>query len=148
MTTRVPESSSLVIPLDPLKALSATWTREAAIEWLKALGFVPSGHNEAWEIAWSDRAGLESTTLIFYPLYRHEHDVGWDAAVGHHASGTNPQLTVGRCETRADMEMIYETLRLLNGYKKPEDHRCADELDALLAVSSQRTEEKEDTRID
>lgn len=30
MTTRVPNSSSSVIPLDPLKALSATWRAEAA----------------------------------------------------------------------------------------------------------------------
>lgn len=82
MTTRVPNSSSSsVVPLDPLKALSATWRR--VVEQIRT---------------------------------------DWDDPNSHTADGYD-----------SGAEAIE---RLLN------------EPDALLAVSSQRTEEKEDTRVD
>lgn len=74
MTTRVPNSSSSVIPLDPLKALSATW-RERSAKLTAANGSLQG--DCAWQLS-----------------------------------------------------------------------QCAYELDALLAVSSQRTEDKDDTRVD
>jgi len=72
-------------------------------------------------IAWSKRNGMDWTDLEFYPLERYEGDIGWDAIVGHHASGTNPRLIIGRCETLADIQMVYETIKHINGYPNAEE---------------------------
>jgi hypothetical protein len=95
--------------------------RQPVVEWLKARGFIPDGCLLVY--CWSSRCGLEHVTLEFYPLARHARDEGWDAIVGHHASGTNPRMAFGTCETLADVQMAYHTIRLLNGYGKPEDER-------------------------
>lgn len=89
--------------------------------WLQSKGFVKEGF--CWGYAWSTRAGIDSTSLLFYPLQRRADDQGWDAIVSHHASGTNPRMVIGRCETLADVQMVCETIRLINGYRRPEDYR-------------------------
>lgn len=84
-TSCIPSSAPVaepVIPLDPLKALSATWRERAR---LNALGAKNDG----------------------------------DSQFAHRLSAVNAA-----------------------------QRQCADELDALLAVSSQSTEEKDDTRVD
>lgn len=96
--------------------------RQETIEWFKSHGYVPDG-DSLWSIAWSTRSGFDFTDLSFWPLARHDRDTGWDAIVGHHASGTNPRVHIGTCETLDDIKRIHETLRLLNGYKHPEPDR-------------------------
>lgn len=93
--------------------------RQAVVEWLLSRGFIRDRGNLV--IAWSNRAGLDSATLEFYPLDRHPDDMGWDAIVGCHASGLNPRMVIGRCETLEDVQRAYTTIRLLNGYKQPEE---------------------------
>lgn len=89
--------------------------------WLQSKGFVKEGY--CWGFAWSTRAGIDFTGLLFYPLQRRAGDQGWDAIVSNHASGTNPRMVIGRCETLADVQMVCETLRLINGYRRPGDYR-------------------------
>lgn len=106
--------------------------RQDAVEWFKSHGYVPDGES-LWVIAWSTRSGYDHTGLEFYPLARHAHDTGWDAIVGCHASGENPRLLIGTCETLADIERTHETLRLINGYKEPEPNRGPELLTGLTA---------------
>lgn len=89
-----------------------------AEEWFKSHGFIQSG--QLWCIAWSCRSGYDFTDLEFYPLRRHDNDEGWDAIIGHHASGENPRLIIGTCENLADIQMVYNTIRLTNGHNGPE----------------------------
>jgi hypothetical protein len=77
--------------------------------WLLSKGFVRD--RSLLCIAWSTRLGYDFTGLEFWP-----HDKGCEAIVGHHASGTNPRLSIGTCETLADVQMVYDTIRRINGY--------------------------------
>lgn len=101
--------------------------RQPVVEWLLSKGFIEEGYTLglSWSlgISWSTRAGIDNTELEFYPLNRHANDMGWDAIVGHHASGTNPRTFIGRCENLADVQMVYETIRRINGYREPEPDR-------------------------
>lgn len=94
--------------------------RQEVVVWLKSKGFVRDGMF-LLSIAWSTRCGYDFTDLEFSPLARHKDDTGWDAIIGHHASGTNPRLCIGTCENLADVQMVYETIRRINGYGGPED---------------------------
>lgn len=89
-----------------------------AESWFQSKGFLRDG--DLWSIAWPCRSGIDFTDLEFYPLRRRVDDTGWDAIVGHHASGTNPRIVIGRCETLADVQRVYDTIRLINGYPAPE----------------------------
>lgn len=95
--------------------------RADVVAWLTARGFIRDG--ELLVIAWSNRLGYDFTDLEFYPLARHANDTGWDVIVGHHASGTNPRMVIGTCENLADVQMVYDTIRRINGWKGPEDER-------------------------
>jgi hypothetical protein len=92
--------------------------RGEVVAWLKSKGFIED--RGLLCISWSCRSGYDFTDLEFYPLARRADDLGWDAIIGHHASGENPRLVIGRCETLADVQMVYNTIRLINGYKEPE----------------------------
>lgn len=96
-----------------------TDAQTAMTPWFEAHGFIVDGY--LWVTCWSCRSGYDYTDLEFYPLNRHDNDAGWDAIIGHHASGENPRLHIGRCETLEDVERIYQAIRLTNGYKQPED---------------------------
>jgi hypothetical protein len=100
-------------------------THEQHIEWFKSKGFVQERGNGNWVIAWGCRSGYDFAGLEFYPLQRRANDCGWDAILGHHASGTNPRLILGTCENLADIQMAYNTVRLLNGYPQAEPERSA-----------------------
>lgn len=95
--------------------------RAEVVKWLLSKGFIRDRGLLAF--AWDTRSGYDFCDLEFYPLARYEHDQGWDAIVGHHASGTNPRLCIGRCETLADVQMVYDTIRRINGYKQAEPER-------------------------
>jgi len=83
-------------------------------DWLLSKGFIRDEGRLGK--CWSTRIGIDSTSLLFWP-----HDLGWEAIIGHHASGTNPELGIGTCETLEDIQMVYNTIRLINGYKKPDE---------------------------
>lgn len=91
---------------------------DVVVAWLQSKGFVPDG--QRWCIAWPCRSGYDFTGLEFSPLRRRANDQGWDAIVGHHASGTNPRLVIGRCETLAEVQLVYDTIRRINGYPSPD----------------------------
>jgi hypothetical protein len=56
------------------------------------------------------RSGYDYTDLEFYD------DGGrWAAIVGHHASGENPRVRIGVCESLADVQRVYDTIRHING---------------------------------
>lgn len=97
--------------------------RKPIVDWLLSKGFIFDDDRCVMAISWSCRSGIDGTDLEFYPVARHAEDPGWDAICGHHASGTNPRLVIGRCETLADVQMVYDTIRRINGYKHPEDER-------------------------
>lgn len=99
-------------------------THETIIAWLQSKGFVQNEpeYGGNWGVCWSCRSGMEHTSLEFYPLRRHANDCGFDAIIGHHASGENPRMQIGRCENLADVQMVCETIRLTNGYKQPEPY--------------------------
>jgi hypothetical protein len=90
--------------------------RDPTIEpWLLSKGFV-------WDegklcVAWSHRSGFDRTSLMFWP-----HDYGWDAVIGCHASGENPRLGMGTCYTLAEVQMVCETVRCINGYPQREGY--------------------------
>ena len=88
-------------------------TREQFDAWFVAHGFIRGGNR--WCIAWSCRDGYDFTDLEFIPLGQ-----GWDVVVGHHASGTNPRLFIGHCDSLADIERIYHAIRLTNGFNRPD----------------------------
>lgn len=106
--------------------------RQPVIEWLLSRGFVREEFTLG--IAWSTRIGIDFTDLLFWPLARHANDTGWDAIIGCHASGLNPRLHIGTCETLEEVQMVYETIRLINGYKQPEPHRGPEP--ARIAIDS------------
>jgi hypothetical protein len=83
--------------------------------WLLSNRFLRTG--SLLGIAWSMRSGYDYTDLEFWP-----HSKGCDAIVGHHASGTNPRLVIGTCETLADVQMVYNTIRHINGYPTADEH--------------------------
>lgn len=94
-------------------------THAVVVEWLQSKGFVQDG--PLWAIAWACRSGYDFTDLEFYP-----HDKGFGAIVAHHAGGTNPRLGIGECETLADVQMVYDTIRRINGYPGAEPERGPD----------------------
>lgn len=94
-------------------------TLDDVAHWLQAKGFVLD--RERWCIAWPCRSGYDYTDLEFSPLQRLAGDQGWDAIVGHHASGENPRLIIGRCETLDDVQLVYDTIRRINGYPKADN---------------------------
>ena len=93
--------------------------REAIIAWLESQGFILDGRD--WGIAWSCRSGYDFIDLEFQPIDRWDGDQGWSVVVGHHASGTNPRMGIGVCDTMADVAMVVNTIRLINGFPTPED---------------------------
>lgn len=113
----------MIDPLPPTPPASehdyfADAQRQPVIQWLVSKGFMRD--REILGIAWGCRSGYDFTDLEFYPLARHAHDEGWYAIIGHHASGTNPRLVIGTCETLADVQMVYDTIRKINGYPTAE----------------------------
>lgn len=86
--------------------------------WLLSKGFVEDGERLCF--AWSCRSGYDYTDLEFQPWHNDKYPNRWDAIVGHHASGTNPRMIIGVCESLADVRMVYEAIRLTNGYQAPE----------------------------
>lgn len=98
--------------------------RQSVIEFLKSRGFIPDG--SLLVKSWSTRSGWDCVDLEFYPLARHASDEGWDAIIGCHASGENPRMLLGTCETLADVQMVYETVRVLNGYKGADGNQGAE----------------------
>lgn len=96
--------------------------RQPVVEWLRAKHYVVSHGGGALEYGWATRSG-EDVLLRFWPLARHAHDVGWIAIIGHHASGTNPALELGTCETLAEIQETHDLIRRLNGYPHPDPDR-------------------------
>lgn len=94
--------------------------RKPITDWMLAHGFIFDDERGVMAITWSTRSGYDFTDLEFYPLARHAEDQGWDAIVGHHASGTNPRMVIGCCEQLSDVAMVFDTIRRINGYKEPE----------------------------
>jgi len=115
------EQAFLAIPAD--RPYDREPQRQKAIAWFKAHGYVETG-TCLWGIAWDTRSGYDFCDLEFYPLERHANDEGWDAIIGHHASGTNPRCQIGRCETLADIVRTHNAIRLINGYERPEVERA------------------------
>lgn len=107
-------------PLDRTIEENTDAYRAATNRWFRSQGYVPTGQG-MWGIAWSTRSGYDFTDLEWYPLQRHSEDQGWDAIIGCHASGENPRLIIGTCENLADIQRTHEAIRLINGYKGPED---------------------------
>jgi hypothetical protein len=95
--------------------------RRPVVEWLLARGFVEDGGTLA--IAWSTRVGIDRTSLIFWPWEAKDEDSRWEAIIGHHASGMNPRMAFGTCESLEDIQLAYDTVRRLNGYHQPEPER-------------------------
>lgn len=83
------------------------------VGWLLSKGFAYSGSSgRLLCIAWSCRTGYDFTDLEFF-------DNGngtFEAIVGHHASGLNPRMRIGSCDSLEDVQMVYETIRRINGY--------------------------------
>lgn len=93
----------------------------AIADWLRSKGFVPGEAYDVTgilEIAWSHRSGYDRAVLRFLPIQRRAGDQGWIATIGCHASGTNPQVELGCCETLEDVQRTCEAVRLINGFPK------------------------------
>lgn len=89
-----------------------------AIDFFKSKGFVPAREgSENWAISWGQRSGYDFTTLEFYP---HGNDRTWSVIISHHASGTNPRMAIGTCETLEEIQQTYDLIRRINGYPGPE----------------------------
>jgi hypothetical protein len=104
------------------------WTaaHQSIVDWLKAHGYVQTQNDPAsnWGIAWSTRIGIDFTDLEFWPWTNRAGVPCVEAIVGHHASGTNPRLAIGTCESLADVQMVHDTIRRINGYKQSEPERA------------------------
>lgn len=88
--------------------------------WLLAHGFVPEDDSfDLFSLAWSQRHGFDFMTLCFYRA-----DDCWLVSARNHASGENPCVNIGVATSVAEIERLYEALRLINGYQTPEDHRA------------------------
>jgi hypothetical protein len=81
---------------------------DSVLAWLLLNDYHLSGQ-EIWSISWSGPLGYDFTSLHFVP-----HDFGWDAIVGHHASGENPRLHIGLCRTLADVQRTHALIHDLN----------------------------------
>jgi hypothetical protein len=101
--------------------LSVGENRLSVVEWLRSRRFIENCG--AFCIAWSCRSGYDRTSLEFHPLARHANDTGWAAVIGRHASGTNPRIQIGTCESMSEVMMVYDTIRRINGYPDVEDER-------------------------
>ncbi len=113
-----------------------TINRAQAAAWFLANGFVAEtgfGDEDRYGKNWSSREGMGDTSLEFIP-----HDYGWSAIVGSHASGTNPRMGIGTCATVQDIARTTEAVRLINGYKKPDESGLA----AVPPVPGPATESK------
>jgi hypothetical protein len=98
--------------------------RHPVRDWLFSKGFIYSDETRLTiGISWSSRSGYDFCDLEFYPLARHAQDTGCDVIIGHHASGRNPRTGIGTCENLADVQMVYNTIRLINGHHGPEPDR-------------------------
>lgn len=95
--------------------------KQPVIDYLLSLGFIQDHCNLVY--AFDPRDGHDFTNLEFYPLMRVPNDEGWDAIVGHHASGTNPRLVIGTCEDLGDVQNVYELIKSLSGYVPMDDRR-------------------------
>lgn len=98
------------------QSLLAAPHRQPVVQLLKSLGFVDDDGILA--IAWSNRSGLDYTDLEFHPCARHKDDFGWAAVIGCHASGTNPRMQIGTCETIEDVRLVHDVIRHVNGYQR------------------------------
>ena len=85
--------------------------------WFRRHGFVYAAKRECWCIAWSMRGGYDFTDLEFMRC-----GTQWEAMTGHHASGTNPRMLLGVCDTLDDIARTTEAVRLINGYPQPEHY--------------------------
>ena len=95
--------------------------RAAKRDWLLSQGFVWDGGNLAK--AWSKRGGYDFTDLEFYPGYfRFAGDSAVEAIVGCHASGENPRLAIGCCDTLADVQAVVAVIERINGYKPAREY--------------------------
>lgn len=96
--------------------------REIA-EMLRSMGYVHQRADDPTSnlgIAWSTRIGYDFTDLEFWPWINRAGVACVDAIVGHHASGTNPRLQIGCCETLAEIRDVHDVIRRLNGYPTAE----------------------------
>jgi hypothetical protein len=95
------------------------WTarHQPFADWLRANGYVQEDPPEGnWCIAWSTRIGIDFTNLEFYPWTNRAGVPCVDAIVGCHASGTNPRLNIGTCESLDDIATIHGAIQRINGY--------------------------------
>jgi hypothetical protein len=95
--------------------------RRPVVDWLLARGFVED--NGLMAISWSTRIGKGNTELMFWPWAAKPEDTRWEVVIGHHASGTNPRTAIGSVETLEDVQVVYETIRRINGYLAAEPDR-------------------------
>lgn len=115
-----------------------TEAQRPTADWLKSRGFVEDEFVLAY--AWSSRSGMGFIDLEFFPTQRHANDAGFMAIIGSHASGENPRLQIGFCEHLPDVQLVTETIRRINGYKKPEPFRTASpDADVEAPEDPQRT---------
>lgn len=93
------------------------WDKYPAIHaWLRSVGYVEE--DEQLAIAWGGRIGYDYHSVIFNP-----HDKGVDVICGQHASGRNPRILIGTCESLDDVQRTHEAIRLINGYPEAEPNR-------------------------
>lgn len=90
------------------------------IDWLEISGYVFDEDRDCWAIAWSMRVGYDYTDLEFRSSGTGRYANSLDAIIGHHASGSNPRMILGQCDTLEDVIRTHEAVRLINGYPKPE----------------------------
>jgi len=98
--------------------LEAKRTMSAIALWLLEKGFIRDGGNLCK--AFDPRSGYDFCDLEFFPLARYDGDLGWDAIIGHHASGTNPRMILGTCETLEEVQMVYHCVSTINDGYDPE----------------------------
>ncbi len=103
---------------EPKKPVAVTEAQRPIADWLKAHGFIEDRY--VFATCWSTRSGIDFTDLEFYPWANEEYPSRFTAIIGHHESGTNPRTQIGDCDTLSDVQMVCETIRLINGYQQPE----------------------------
>lgn len=111
----------------PAPQTDTYWTTTHAhyADWFRAHGYVQGSPASNFEIAWSTRIGYDSTTLEFWPWVNRAGVVCVDAIVGPHASGTNPRVVIGTCDSLAEVQEAHDLIRRLNGYQRPEPEALA-----------------------
>ena len=76
-------------------------------EWLLSKGFVLSTDGVDLYREWP------FFSLAFQALNRHPLDMGCEVIIGYE--------TIGICETLADVQRVYDTIRRINGHSGPEE---------------------------